>query len=113
MVGDRAKQLVHQHDIHHRDLVHDQHVCVQWIVLVVFEAHGFGVELEQSVDRLRLESGRFRQAFGRSARGGIRSYIETILRIRHPDVDISVSMVFLTTRPPEHGKGLKYSVISR
>src|SRR6185437_15212527 len=61
----------HQHDIDHGGLVDYQQVTVERIVVTALEAAALGVDLEHSVNGLRVGAGRlghtFRSAAGRSA----------------------------------------------
>ena len=56
VIRHRPQQLVHQGRIDHRDLVDHHQLAIERLVLVVFEAHRSGVELQQAVDRLGLGS---------------------------------------------------------
>ena len=68
MVGDRLQQRLHQQDIDHGRLVDDQQVACERVVAAAFEAAGFGIDFEQPVDGLGLESGSFGHPLGGSAR---------------------------------------------
>ncbi len=63
------EQVVHQQDVHHGRLIHDDHIRVKRIVLVARKAEAFGgFDLQQPVDRLRFQAGRLAQTFGGAAR---------------------------------------------
>ena len=56
-VGDRRQQRPHQHHVHHRRLVDHQQAAVERVVRVAPEPAIPGVDLQQAVDRLRLQPG--------------------------------------------------------
>ena len=70
IVGHRLQQRLHQHDVDHRGLVDDQQVAVERVVAAALEAAALGVDLEQPVDGLGLEPGRFGHALGGAAGRG-------------------------------------------
>src|SRR4029079_2600490 len=69
IVRHRLYQRLHQHDIDHGSLVHDQQVAVELIVATAFEAAPPGVDLKQPVDGLGLEAGCLGHALGGAASG--------------------------------------------
>ena len=66
----RFHQRLHQHDIDHRGLVDDEQIALEGIVGVAFETAALGIDLQEPVDRLRLDARRFGHALRRPARGG-------------------------------------------
>ena len=56
-VGDRRQQRPHQHDVHHRRFVDHQQAAVERVVPVAPEPAIPGVDLQQAVNRLRLQPG--------------------------------------------------------
>ena len=56
-VGDRRQQRSHQHDVHHRRFVDHQQAAVERVVPVAPEPAIPGVDLQQAVNRLRLQPG--------------------------------------------------------
>ena len=55
--------------VHHGGFVENKQVAGERVAAAAFEVAGKRIELQQSVDGLGGSAGRFRQAFGRSARG--------------------------------------------
>jgi len=66
IIGDRLHQRLHQHDVHHRGLIDDQQLAFERVIAAAFEPSCLGIHLEQPVNRLGLEPGRFGHAFGGS-----------------------------------------------
>ena len=56
-VGNSRHQRTHQHDVDHRSLVDHQQIAIERVLRVAPEPAIPGVDLEQAVDRLRLEPG--------------------------------------------------------
>ena len=72
-LGHGFKEMLHEHDVHHRHLVEDDGVGVQRIVGVLFkEGRAVGgcaaLRAQEAVHRLRLAPRRFRQALRRASR---------------------------------------------
>ena len=63
-VGNRLHQRLHQHDVDHRGLVHNEQVAVERIIRVALESSGLRIDLQQPVNGLRLEPGRLGHALG-------------------------------------------------
>ena len=61
--GDGLHQVVHQDDVNHRTLVHNQCVPFQGILIVPLVAV-FRIELQQPVNGLGLHAGGFAHTFG-------------------------------------------------
>ena len=64
----RPQQRAHQKDIHHGHLVHDNHLCVQRIVLVPGKALPLAAVFQQAMNRPRLAAGRLAHALRGAAR---------------------------------------------
>ena len=67
-IGHRLQQIVHQHDINHGALVHDQHIALQrmrFIFLIPLRR----LELQQPMNGLRLHAGGLGEPFGSPACG--------------------------------------------
>ena len=56
-VGDRRQQRPHEHHIDHRGLVDHQQAAVERVLRVAPEPAVPGIDLQQAVDRLRLQPG--------------------------------------------------------
>ena len=67
------QKIVHEHDVDHGALVHDQYIALQGILLVPLIPFR-GLDLQQSVDRLCLHAGRLGQAFCRTSGGRCKQY---------------------------------------
>ena len=78
LVGNRRQQRPHQHDIHHRRLVDHEQAAVQWVVHTAAEPAGPGVDLEQAVDRLRLQPGGLAHPLGRAPGRRAQQDIDTL-----------------------------------
>ena len=65
-VGDRRQQRPHQHHVHHRRLVDHQQAAIERVVPVAPEPAIPGVDLQQAVDRLRLQPGGLAHPLGRA-----------------------------------------------
>jgi hypothetical protein len=70
VVRDRFHERLHQHDVDHRGLIDHEQIAIERIVRVAFEAAAPGIDLQESVDRLGLDAGRFGHALRGAARGG-------------------------------------------
>ena len=74
MLRNGPEELVREDDVHHRYLVDDHEVGIEGLVESVAEASGGRLELEEPVDRGRLEAGGFREPLrgpaGRRAEAG-------------------------------------------
>ena len=68
LVRHRLHERLHQHDIDHRGFVDHQQVAIERIILAALEAAAFGIDLQQPVDGLGLEAGRFGHPLGGAAR---------------------------------------------
>src|SRR5271163_5252703 len=51
----RLHQSLHQHDVDHRGLVDDQQIAIEGIVGVALEPPALGIDLQEPMDRLRLD----------------------------------------------------------
>ena len=60
LVRQGSQQGAHQQHVHHAAFVQHQQVTAQPVFLVAFEAAGFGIGLQQPMDRLGLQSGAVR-----------------------------------------------------
>ena len=76
--GHRPQQRVHQQDIDHGGLVHDQQIAVERVVLVRAEAARLRVDLQQPVDGLGLQAGGFGQPLGRPSGRGAQQQAEPL-----------------------------------
>ena len=70
VVRDRFHKRLHQHDVDHRGLVDHEQIAIEGIVSVAFEPAALGIDLQEPVDRLRLDARRFGHALGRAASRG-------------------------------------------
>ena len=61
---DRLHDGEHQRNIHHARLVDHEQVAVERILGVALEPAVHGIDLEQTMDGLRLDAGLFRHPFG-------------------------------------------------
>ena len=66
----RFHQRLHQHDIDHRGLVDHEEIAVEGIVDIALEPAALRIDLQEPVDRFRLDARRFGHTLGRPARGG-------------------------------------------
>ncbi len=63
----RLQERLHQRDVDHGGLVDHQQVAVERVIVTTFEAAALGVDLQQPVDGLGLETGRLGHALGGAA----------------------------------------------
>ena len=64
-----GEEIIHEHDVHHRDFVKDDDVGLQGIVRVLREHRALAaLRFEHAVDRHSLAACRFREALRRASR---------------------------------------------
>ena len=80
VVWRRFHERLHQHDIDHRGLVDDEQIAIEGIVSVAFEPTAPGIDLQEPMDRLGLDSRRFGHALRRAARGGAEQQLHVLSR---------------------------------
>ena len=69
--GDGLEQMVGEHHVEHRGLIHNDEICLERILLVALKRHAFGrLEFEQAVQRAGLAAGGLAQALGGAAGWG-------------------------------------------
>ena len=66
----RLHQRLHQHDVDHGGLVDHEQIAIEGIVGVAREPAALGIDLQEPVDRLRLDARRFGHALGCATRRG-------------------------------------------
>ena len=67
MIGHRLQQRIHQHHIDHGGLVDHEEITIERVFLILAEATCLGIDLEKTMDRLGLVSGRLGHPFCRAS----------------------------------------------